>query len=413
MSILFRKSIRLGKFARINLSSKGISGISVGVRGARIGVNRRGTYVGTSIPGTGLSAQHYLNSGSRNNSGYQTTIENAYLGIQKIIKGATEDEVREKAIKQLEIWERKEERERKKEALADLQEQFEEEATELTRQITSYSNILKHTLSIDDKIDWEGNKMPERFTKTLYKENYFYNVPKESFFDSIFFWRKNKRLKMLAEAEQEFARAQYEFNQEKADYENEAKTYNKELIEFKKAFEAGDEEAVIEYVTKVLNDSEYLQDMVRDFEINYNKESKSLLVDYILPSPDDVPNAKELKFVKTAKEIREVPFKKGEFESFYDGIISQITLRTLHEVFESVYTNAIDTIIFNGMTSATDKATGQTIEPYILSVLTNREQFEAINLSKVDPIACLSALEAKMILPFTKLESITIIGSIE
>lgn len=413
MSILFRKSIRLGKFARINLSSNGISGVSIGGRGVRVGVNRRGTYVGTSIPGTGLSAQHYLNSRSHNNSGYQIAIENTYLGIQKVIKGATEDEVREKAIKQLEIWELKEERDRKKEALADLQEQFEEESAELVKKITSYSNILKHTLSIDDKIDWESNKMPEQFAKILYKENYFYNVPKESFFDSIFFWLKNKRLKMLAEAEQEFSRAQYEFDKEKADYENEAKTYNQELLEFKKAFGAGDEEAVIEYVTKVLNDSEYLPDMVRDFEINYNKESKSLLIDYVLPSPDDVPNTKELKFVKTAKEIRDVPFKKGEFESFYDGIISQIALRTLHEVFESVYTDAINTIIFNGMTSATDKATGQTIEPYILSVLTNREQFEAINLSKVDPIACLSALEAKMLLPFTKLESITIIGSIE
>jgi hypothetical protein len=226
MSIMFRKSIRLGKFARINLSSKGISGISVGVRGARIGVNRRGTYVGTSIPGTGLSAQHYLNSGSRNNSGYQTTIENTYLGIQKTIKGATEDEVHKKAIKQLEIWDRKEVLGRKKEALANLQEQFEEESSELVNQIASYSNILKHTLSIDDKIDWEGNKMSERFANTLYKETYFYNVPKESFFDSIFFWLKNKRLKMLAEAEQEFARAEYAFDKEKADYENEAKTYN-------------------------------------------------------------------------------------------------------------------------------------------------------------------------------------------
>lgn len=413
MSILFRKSIRLGKFARINLSSKGISGISVGVRGARIGVNSRGTYVGTSLPGTGLSTQHYLNSGSRNSSGYQITLENTYLGIQKIVRGATEDEVHEKAIRQLEIWERKEARERKKEALADLQEQFEEESNELAKQITSYNDILKHTLSIDDKIDWEGNKMAEQFAKTLYKENYFYNVPKESFFDFIFFWRKNKRIKMLAEAEQEFAKAQYAFDKEKAEYENEAKTYNQELLEFKKAFEAGDEEAIIEYVTKVLNDSEYLPDMVRDFEINYNKESKSLLIDYVLPSPEDIPNAKELKFVKTAKEIREVPFKKGEFEPFYDSVISQIALRTLHEVFESVYTDAIDTIIFNGMTSATNKATGQTVEPYILSILTNRVQFEAINLSKVDPIPCLSALEAKMVLPFTKLEAITAIGSIE
>ncbi len=403
MSILFRRSIRIGKFTKINLSKNGLSSVSFGVHGARIGINSRGTYVGTSIPGTGLSAQHYLKSGSRNNSGYQATIENTYLGIQKVIKGATEDEVHEKAAKQIEIWERKEERGRKKDAIIDLQKQFEEASSDLEKQIASYTNILKHTLSIDDKIDWEGNKIPEQFTKILYKENYFYNVPKESFLDSIFFWRKSKRLKMLANAEQEFAKAQFEFDKEKTDYEYEAKIYNQELLEFKKAFESGEEEAIVEYVTKVLNDSEYLPDMVRDFEINYNKDSKSLLIDYSLPAPDDVPNTKELKFVKTAKEIRDVSFKKGEFESFYNGIISQIALRTMHEVFESVYTNAIDTIIFNGMTSTTDKTTGQTIEPYILSVLTNREQFEAINLSKIDPIACLNALEVKMVLPFTKL----------
>lgn len=412
MSILFRRSIRIGKFTKINFTKNGLSSVSFGIRGARIGVNSRGTYIGTSIPG-GLSAHHYLNSGSKNNSGYQATIENTYLGIQKIIKGTTEDEVREKAVKQIEIWERKEERGRKKDAFTDLQKQFEEESSELEKQITSYSNILKHTLSVDDKIDWESNKMPEKFEKTLYKENYFYNVPKESFLDTIFFWRKSKRLKILAESEHEFAKAQYKFDKEKADYENEAKTYNQELFEFKKAFELDDEEAVIEYVTKVLNDSEYLPDIVRDFELNYNKESKSLLIDYVLPSPDDVPNTKELKFVKTAKEIRNVPFKKGEFESFYDAIISQIALRTLHEIFESVYTNAIDTIIFNGMIIMTDKTTGQTIEPYILSILTNRKQFEAINLSKIDPIACLNSLEVKMVLPFKKLESITTIGSIE
>lgn len=50
MGVFFRKSIKLGKHTRLNLSKSGI-GISTGVKGARIGVNSKGkTYVsgGTS-----------------------------------------------------------------------------------------------------------------------------------------------------------------------------------------------------------------------------------------------------------------------------------------------------------------------------------------------------------------------------
>lgn len=413
MSIIFRKSIRLGKFARINLSSKGVSGVSFGIRGARIGVNSRGTYIGTSIPGTGLSAQHYLSSGSRNGSGYYATIENTYLGLQKVIKGSSEVEVQEKAEKQLEIWARKEERERKKEAIVNLQEQFEEESTELAERITSYNNILKYTLSIDDKIDWEKNKLPEAFDKIINKTDYFRNVPLESILEVILFWKKNKRLALLEAAEQRYAIAQKEFDKEKRQYEASAKEYNQELNQFKKAFESNDEEAIIEYVAKVLNDSEYLPDMVRDYEISYDKDLKALLIDYTLPSPDDVPNAKELKFVKTAKEIRDIPFKKGEFDAFYNAIIAQTVLRTLHEVYESVYTDSVDTVVFNGMVMTIDKATGQEVEPYIISVMVTKEQFENILLDKIDPIECLNGLEAKMKLPFTKLEAIEKIGMAE
>jgi hypothetical protein len=54
MGFRFRKSIRLGKYARINLGKKSM-GLSVGVRGARMSFNTKGrqtTSVG--IPGSGL-----------------------------------------------------------------------------------------------------------------------------------------------------------------------------------------------------------------------------------------------------------------------------------------------------------------------------------------------------------------------
>lgn len=45
MGLSFRKSIKIGKNTRINLSSKGGVGISTGVKGARISSNQQGTKI--------------------------------------------------------------------------------------------------------------------------------------------------------------------------------------------------------------------------------------------------------------------------------------------------------------------------------------------------------------------------------
>ncbi len=50
----FRKSIRLGKGFRLNISKSGI-GLSGGVKGARVSVGPRGVRRTFSIPGTGIS----------------------------------------------------------------------------------------------------------------------------------------------------------------------------------------------------------------------------------------------------------------------------------------------------------------------------------------------------------------------
>jgi len=60
-----RKSIRLGKGVRLNVSKRGL-GISGGVKGLRVGVGSRGAYSSVGIPGTGLYRVDYL--GRKNKS---------------------------------------------------------------------------------------------------------------------------------------------------------------------------------------------------------------------------------------------------------------------------------------------------------------------------------------------------------
>ncbi|MGN1370190.1 MAG: DUF4236 domain-containing protein [Aristaeellaceae bacterium] len=61
MGFRFRKSVKLGKHTRINLSKSGV-GVSTGVKGFRVGVGPRGVRTTASIPGTGVSytKQHSL-----------------------------------------------------------------------------------------------------------------------------------------------------------------------------------------------------------------------------------------------------------------------------------------------------------------------------------------------------------------
>lgn len=54
MGFRFRKSIKLGKGIRLNVSKRGV-GISGGMKGFRVGVGPRGVRTTTSIPGTGIS----------------------------------------------------------------------------------------------------------------------------------------------------------------------------------------------------------------------------------------------------------------------------------------------------------------------------------------------------------------------
>lgn len=62
MGFRFRKSIKVLPGIKVNIGKTGI-GVSAGVKGAHIGVNKRGTYTDVGIPGTGISSFNYLDKG--------------------------------------------------------------------------------------------------------------------------------------------------------------------------------------------------------------------------------------------------------------------------------------------------------------------------------------------------------------
>ena len=77
----------------------------------------------------------------------------------------------------------------------------------------------------------------------------------------------------------------------------------------------------------------------------------------------------------------------------YDDAIYKIALRTIHELFEADTANALEAISFNGWVNSINTATGNEETNCILSIQAKKEEFMALDLSRVDPKACFRTLK--------------------
>jgi restriction system protein len=153
-------------------------------------------------------------------------------------------------------------------------------------------------------------------------------------------------------------------------------------------------EAVVQYLSHVLDSSEYPEEFDERYRAAYSPESKALVVEYVLPDPDVVPPVKEYAYVRSKDEIREKARPKGETAAIYRGAVAALTLRTIRELFAAAPADVLDVVTLNGVVETVSQATGEAIRPCVVSVRTTRAAFGAINLARVEPAACLAALGA-------------------
>ena len=216
---------------------------------------------------------------------------------------------------------------------------------------------------------------------------------------------ENKKDKLIKKYEQ------FELDWKKQEtlyYEDQVK-HNKKIDEMKTSYLTHDPEAVIEYCELVLNNSTYPDTFPKYFDIDYNAETKILLVEYVLPSPAQLPTLLEVKYIATKKELKETYLSETQLFKIYDIAIYNITLRTLHELFEADQSYAIEAIVFNGWVNATNKATGKIVNNCIVSIQVNKPEFIEIELSNIDPKACFKSLKG---IGSSKLSGITAVQPI-
>ena len=310
--------------------------------------------------------------------------------------------------------------------------------------IASIENLLLHTLSIDDTVDWEKLKRNDDFaelipTKPIKKD--LVQPPEKpkaieidfTFFEKLFKSKKERRIAENDEKLQERLRAweqekqvieakniklRNEYDKQVANWQEEVESwerrkqnflleraaYNQKIDSMKDNYFSRDQDSIVEYCDMVLNNSEYPSCFPKNFEIEYVSETKILVVEYQLPSPSAFPSVKEVRYIASRNELKKSFISESQQTKTFDDAIYKIALRTLHELFEADQASALDAVSFNGWVKAINQANGQEENNCILSILAKKAEFQENNLEKVDPKVCFKNLKG---IASSKLSSIT------
>jgi restriction system protein len=325
----------------------------------------------------------------------------------------------ERAQREAERQAAREEKERKKLYVEQREEEVAELNAALRNRVSQLEELLSATLRVDDHIDLDSLKQSyspppfnDRGLANPEAEPDLDEVQAPGAFASLLPGAKAKYEAAQQQAEAEYAEAkkawegreaerERELSEARAAYEQETaqkqqavELSNAEIDQFKDRLAKGEPDAIVDYLGLVLERSRYPDDFPRSHKLAFVPESKQIVVEQDLPEFDAVPEAKEHRYVKSKDEITTSARPVSQRKALYMSMLSQIALRTVHEIFEADRWGHVDTVVYNGVVDSIDKKTGQPARVFLISLRTTRDSFEALQLERVDPQECLKGLGA-------------------
>lgn len=442
----FRKSIKICKGLKINLSKSGLSA-TVGGKGLSFNYGKKGGYVNASIPGTGLHTRNKIIGSSKNTYKSYSTKNKSYssynsyddydsstlfyLSIKEdsgeiVILNEDRIEITDetiiKKIKRSETY-----KEKKEELYAKLKYKIDKEET-------SFIDIYKLTPKVvteDDIKNNLNNLVKEEYTiepfiKEELNEDELYNEAANLSKGKIKlwpFWTFSKRKKEFIDNEfnnLKISKIEEELTKEKLHYEEEK---NKKLLldkEFENEFNntkkhlndilSGDDIFVNDTITKIIDDME----LPIEFNINfdYNYEEKSVYLDLDLPEIEDIPT-KKANYLSSGKlKVKE----KSQKELKEDYLKCVCGLAFFFSAYIFNVSTRIENTLVSGYTQRVNKKNGNVEDEYIYSILIERNKMNNINFNNIDTILAFDnfkniknftkTFEAKTIIPANNIEDI-------
>lgn len=316
---------------------------------------------------------------------------------------------------------------------------------DLQEELATIDDILRSTLAVDDYVDLEKlRRVAEhpRFTSRYLTpipppepiasppEPYFQPPPSPTGMSAMF--AKKKHAATVAAAQNQFAQAhaswratvaqiparQYAATQQHQEAEGERlrrlasdrRRYDAECDERQRAvdvenarldnlinrFAYSDPAAVDEYIGIVFGNSIYPDVIAEntDLDFAYSADLGELTITINFPPPDAIPSAKSYRYVRASDEIAETKLTQKDVSTRYADLVNNMTLRTLHEVWESDRTSKIASISLTGGVDHVDPATGKDVFVRLIALAVSREDFLQIDLARITPSETMKHLRA-------------------
>jgi restriction system protein len=161
-------------------------------------------------------------------------------------------------------------------------------------------------------------------------------------------------------------------------------------------FAEGKRKAVADYFTGVLTVQRYPSDFPTGVKVAYLPPDGELRIDIDLPLMTAIPELESAEYMITKKELRYKKLTAAARNKVYQQVVAQMALRTLRCVFAADRGGLFLTVACNGYVDTTETATGQDARWCLVSVQVSRDEFERLDLARVDPLDCLAYLHAKV-----------------
>jgi AAA+ superfamily predicted ATPase len=279
-----------------------------------------------------------------------------------------------------------------------------------------FSNLQKYAITTPIVIDFDDYKRKDAFSKhepQLSVQKSLRDLPKReefmpvfSFFDHIIKSRKERKVfeaneqyekklefitnensRIIIENEKlknAFETAHLEWAKEKEKFDTELSEFNNEIELLAGQCEKGEEEAVEFFCNKIIEKID-LADLLTNWYLSYSSVDNTLVIDYMAPSANVIPQIKLRKFVVTRKEYSDTFLKENEILKIYENIIYSLPIKIINDIYISDIYNNILTIVFNIEYTGIDGNTGKETSVYIYTVKVSKQEFSAITVQNVDP----------------------------
>lgn len=168
------------------------------------------------------------------------------------------------------------------------------------------------------------------------------------------------------------------------------------LDQFRDALEAGDRDAVDDYIGLILNSSVYPEAFDVDHEHRFEPGDGGLTIDIAVPAPDMVPAIKAYEYIEASDEIREILATQDEQRERYNRAVAAVAVRTLYEVFQADHSEYVKSISVSVQTAVVNPATGVSEDVVFIEATADRSEIMRMDLARVDPVEALTGIRCSL-----------------